>query len=105
MCVVKSAWAVVRWILSNAKELKLSVDDIKELIDRMARERLNCSGEEFLRQSKEGTLEDSPAVRDIMMLVRFGEEKNHAGKANPVIRRLPKHRSEQDRDRRAVDAA
>ena len=91
--------------MSAAKTLKLSADELNELIDRTARKRLKISGDEFMKLYQERNLEDSPAVRDILMLVRFGKEKDLAGKANPAIHKLSKQRFKQDRNRRTVDAA
>jgi hypothetical protein len=47
----------------------VSRDELRNAFDRKARERLDMSGEEFLRRLDEGTLPDSPAVDEIAILV------------------------------------
>ena len=92
--------------MANSEKVKLSQDELMELIDRTAQSRLKMTGAEFIKRSEKGKLEDSPAVRDILMLVRFGEKnKTIARESNSGVHKSPKQRSQQDRNRQSADAA
>lgn len=43
--------------------------ELRESFERKARERLDMSGEEFIRRLDEGTLPDTPAVDELAILV------------------------------------
>lgn len=62
----------------------LTEQELADLIDREARDRLNMTGIEFTERYLQGTLEDSPAVRDIAMLVQLGKDTDRP----PISQRL-----------------
>jgi hypothetical protein len=51
----------------------LSDDEAREFFDRLARQRLGISGEEFVRRYREGEFadDDDPVVRDVKMLINL----------------------------------
>lgn len=51
--------------------VQLSDEELDALIDREARTRLGISGEEFKRKYARNDLPDTPAVRDIAMLLKL----------------------------------
>ena len=92
--------------MATEKKVKLTHDEIMELVDRTARRRLKITGAEFLERYKRGNLEDSPATRDILMLVRFGQKnKKVSPKSNSGVRRPSKLGLESDDNRKSADAA
>lgn len=92
--------------MTNSEKIKLSHDEFMELIDRTVQSRLKMTGAEFIKSYEKGKLEDSPAVRDILMLVRFGEKnKTIVRKSSSGVHKLPKQHSQQDRNRQSADAA
>ncbi|HXG35456.1 MAG TPA: hypothetical protein VNL15_00640 [Dehalococcoidia bacterium] len=58
-------------IIETSDRVQLSETELEELIDTEARKRLRISGEEFKRRYREGKLPDSPAVREIAMLIKL----------------------------------
>ena len=69
------------------RRVRLSHRQLEELIDREATERLDMSGAQFVKQYRAGTIEDSPAVRDVGMLVRLAKEAGDI-KVPGEVRRL-----------------
>jgi hypothetical protein len=61
-------------LAAKVQEVVLTDAELMELIDEESRRRLNLDGEEFLRLWSEGRLGDSPAAREIGMLISLGKD-------------------------------
>ena len=62
--------------MATTDRVRLTKQELADLIDREAKQRLNMTGIEFAKQYLDGSLSDSLAARDIGMLVRLAKEKN-----------------------------
>ncbi len=49
----------------------LTKDELRLMIDTEARKRLKMTGAEFIKCFHEGTLPDTPAARDVAMLLKL----------------------------------
>ena len=81
--------------MATDDRVKLTNEELEELIDREARQRLDMSGLEFIEAYIKGSLADSYAVRDIGLLVRLAKENNGTS-AHTKLRRSSQLIAEQD---------
>jgi len=56
----------------NGDWVKLTEEELRQLVDREARRRLNMSGEVFVQRYRDGTLPPGPGVSEIGMLLKLG---------------------------------
>ena len=80
--------------MATTDRVKLTKQELADLIDKEAKQRLNMPGIEFIKQYLDGSLPDSLAAREIGMLVRLAKEKNGQpvhqglrGLSKPVVKR------------------
>ncbi len=57
----------------HIEPLEISDEELREQIEREAKSRLGMSFEEFVEAYQEGTLPDTPAVNELVILLRFVE--------------------------------
>ncbi len=58
-------------VVEQNGNVTLTKAELRQMIDTEARTRLKMSGDEFIKRFNEGTLPDTPAARDIAMLLKL----------------------------------
>ncbi len=58
-------------VVEQNGNVTLTKTELRQMIDTEARMRLKMTGDEFIRRFNEGTLPDTPAARDIAMLLKL----------------------------------
>ena len=58
-------------VVEHNGNVTLTKDELRLMIDTEARKRLKMTGAEFIKRFNEGTLPDTPAARDVAMLLKL----------------------------------
>ncbi|MCH7484813.1 MAG: hypothetical protein IIA90_06660 [Chloroflexi bacterium] len=58
-------------VVEQNGNVTLTKAELRQMIDTEARMRLEMTGDEFIKRFNEGTLHDTPAVRDVAMLLKL----------------------------------
>ena len=58
-------------VVEHNGNVTLTKAELRQMIDTEARMRLKMTGDEFIKRFNEGTLPDTPAVRDVAMLLKL----------------------------------
>lgn len=58
-------------VVEKNGNVTLTKAELRQMIDAETRVRLKMTGDEFIQRFNEGTLPDTPAARDIAMLLKL----------------------------------
>ena len=90
--------------MATTDRVQLTKQELADLIDREAKQRLNMSGIDFVKQYLDGSLPDSLPARDIGMLVRLAKETNGQS-VDSGLRGFSKPVAKRNGHRKSTDSA